>query len=184
MGRKATANPGPVPVTHRDHIIGTATAAVTLIEYGDYECPYCGQAHVVVQELWQELGGQMCFVYRHFPLAIVHVHAEHAAEAAEAAMAQGKFWPMHEIMFEHQEALEDSDLVLYAAALRLDVERFSNELANHVHAARVREDFLSGARAGVNGTPTFFINGVRHDDSFDYETMLAAIVDAIDSATD
>ena len=117
----------------------------------------------------------MCFVFRHFPLTQIHPHAEHAAEAAEAAGAQGKFWQMHDTLFEHQHALDDAHLVRYAAELKLDVDRFERELAEHVYANRVREDFLSGVRSGVNGTPTFFINGLRYDGSYDLEMLLAAI---------
>jgi protein-disulfide isomerase len=164
-----------VPVSNRDHILGQVTAPVTLVEYGDYECSYCGQAHHVVKQLRQLLGRQLCFVFRHFPLTTVHPHAELAAEAAEAAGAQGKFWEIHDVLFEHQHALAPDDLVRYAAALGLDLSEFSSELARHVHAPRVREDFMGGVRSGVNGTPSFFINGVRHDGSFDFDTLLNAI---------
>jgi protein-disulfide isomerase len=173
-----------VPVSERDHILGPVMAPVTLVEYGDYECAYCGQAHPVVKQLQRLLGRQLCFVFRHFPLTTVHPHAQHAAEAAEAAGAQGKFWAMHDVLFAHQQALDDDNLVQYAAALGLDLSRFISELARHIHAARVREDFLSGARSGVNGTPTFFINGVRHDDAFDLETLLEAIAGAMRTVTD
>jgi protein-disulfide isomerase len=163
------------PVSARDHVRGPATAPVMLVEYGDYECPYCGQAHVIVNQIQQRLGDGLCFVFRHFPLAQIHPHAEHAAEAAEAAGAQGKFWEMHDTLYEYQDRLDDVYLAQYAARLGLDMARFALELAEHAHAARVREDFLSGVRSGVNGTPTFFINGVRHDDSWDGPTLLAAI---------
>ena len=164
-----------LPVGRRDHLLGPATAPVTLVEYGDYECPHCGQAHPVVHHLQRLLGRQLRFVFRQFPLTTVHPHAQHAAEAAEAAGAQGKFWAMHDILFTHQQALDDDDLVQYAATLGLALSRFSSELARHSHAARVREDFLGGVRSGVNGTPTFFINGRRHDASYYLETLLAAI---------
>lgn len=170
-----------LPVSKRDHRRGPDTAAVTLVEYGDYECPYCGKAHLIVKEIERRLGDQLRFVFRHFPLAQIHPHAEHAAEAAEAAGAQGKFWEMHDTLFEHQDALDDADLVLYAVALNLDKDRFIRELAKHVYAERVLEDVMSGARSGVNGTPTFFINGVRHDDSYDLATLLAAIEAAMNS---
>jgi protein-disulfide isomerase len=163
------------PVTDRDHIIGPANAAVTLVEYGDFECPYCGMAHPIVKEILSAFGNQLRFAYRHFPLSRVHPHAESAAEAAEAAGAQGSFWPMHDLLFEHQDALEDRDLLTYAAALDLDLERFAAELEAGVHAARVREDFLSGVRSGVNGTPTFFINGERYDGTVDFASLAAAI---------
>jgi protein-disulfide isomerase len=166
------------PVGERDHVIGPRNAPVTLLEYGDYECPYCGAAHPVVKEVRRRLGNSLRFAFRHFPLTRVHPHAEHAAEAAEAAGAQGKFWQMHDLLFEHQAALEDEDLLLYAGALGLDLDRFANELELGLHAARVREDFLSGVRSGVNGTPTFFINGRRHEGASDVQTLLAAIADA------
>jgi protein-disulfide isomerase len=151
-----------------------------LVEYGDYECPYCGMAYPIVKELQQQLGVRLRFVFRNFPLIAIHPHAEHAAEAAEAAGAQGKFWEVHDTLFENQYALEDEDLARYAAALDLDLARFLAELASHVHAPRVREDLISGIHGGVNGTPAFFINGVRHDGPFDLETMLEAIENAIE----
>jgi protein-disulfide isomerase len=127
--------------------------------------------------------GPLRFVCRNFPLATVHPHAEHAAESAEAAGAQGQFWAMHDVLFENQDALDDEDLVRYAAAIGLDESRFITELAGHVHAARVREEFMGGARSGVNGTPTFFINGARLDGSFALDILLAAIEDEIADAT-
>ncbi len=174
MTEQATARLA-LPVGERDHVQGPATALVTLVEYGDYECPYCGQAYGIVQELQRRLGDRLRFVFRNFPLTNAHPHAAHAAEAAEAAAAQGKFWEMHDYLFEHQRALDDRHLVEAAAQLRLDVARFQEELEAHTHAARAREDFLSGVRSDVNGTPTFFINGVRHDDSYELETLLAAL---------
>src|ERR671925_1066710 len=184
MIRQSAPSRLTVPVSERDHILGPAMAPVTWVEYGDYECSYCGQAHPVVKQLQLLLGRRLRFVFRHFPLATVHPHAQHAAEAAEASGAQGKFWAMHDILFAHQHALDDDDLVRYAAALDLDLYRFNSELAGHIHAARVREDFLSGARSGVNGTPTFFINGVRHDESYDFDTLLNAIERAMGVVTD
>ncbi len=164
-----------VTVSERDHVHGPASAPVTLVEYGDFECPHCAEAHGILQELEEIAGKQFRLAFRHFPLATVHPHAQNAAEAAAAAGAQGKFWEMHDLLFERQDALELEDLAQYAADLDLDVERFLRELEEHVHAARVRQDFLSGARSGVNGTPTFFINGVRHDGSYQLESLLAAI---------
>jgi protein-disulfide isomerase len=168
-----------VPVSERDHTLGPTTAPVTLVEYGDYECPFCGQAHPVVAQLHQLLGHRLRIVFRHFPLTTVHPHAQLAAEAAEAAGAQGKFWEMHDVLFEHQHALDADALVQYAAALSLDLRRFGSDLAQHRHAPRVREHFLSGARSGVNGTPSFFINGVRHNGSYDFDTLLTAIEEAM-----
>src|SRR5258706_14082789 len=151
------------PVSERDHAAGPENAPVTLVEYGDYECPYCGMAYPIVKRAQQDLGKQLRFVFRNFPLAESHPHARLAAEAAEAAGAQGKFWEMHAMLFEHQDALDDADLVRYAKALHLDVERFTRELASEMYVARVRKDIQSGIKSGVNGTPTFFINGVRFD---------------------
>ena len=167
-----------LPVGERDHSRGPETAQVTLLEYGDYECPYCGAAHQVTKEIQRRMGDRLRFVFRHFPLANVHPHAEHAAEAAECAAAQGAFWEMHDTLFEHQAALDDRHLRDYARALGLDIDQFDDEMATHVHAPRVREDFLSGVLSGVNGTPTFFINGMRHDGGFDLETLLTALEDA------
>jgi len=165
-----------LPVSEeRDHIHGPADAAVTLVEYGDYECPYCGAAYPIVKEVQAQLGERLRFVFRNFPIVTSHPHAEQAAEAAEAAGAQGEFWQMHDLLYERQSRLGDPDLRSYAEELGLDVGRFDAELAGHVHAPRVREDFMSGVRSGVNGTPTFYIDGVRHDDSYDVDTLLAAL---------
>jgi len=159
----------------RDHIQGPTEAAVTLVEYGDYECPYCGAAYPIIKEVQSRMGERLRFVFRNFPITTSHPHAEQAAETAEAAATQGRFWQMHDLLYENQKRLRDPDLHDYAETLALDVERFDKELAEHVHAARVREDFMSGVRSGVNGTPTFYINGTRHDDSYDVETMVAAL---------
>jgi protein-disulfide isomerase len=164
-----------LPVSERDHVIGPATAPVTLVEYGDYECPYCGAAHPVTVQLVQLLGDDLRFAFRHFPMTQIHPHAGLAAEAAEAAGAQGRFWEMHDLLFENQQRLALADLLGHAQTLGLDVARFALELESHVHRPRVREDFLSGVRSGVNGTPTFFVNGVRHNGGWDLESMLAAI---------
>jgi protein-disulfide isomerase len=165
-----------LPVSEdRDHIQGPADAAVTLVEYGDYECPYCGAAYPIIKEVQARLGDRLRFVFRNFPIATSHPHAERAAEAAEAAATQGRFWPMHDLLYEKQKNLRGRDLRAYAEQLGLDVELFDEELAKHVHAERVHEDFMSGVRSGVNGTPTFYINGARHDDSYEVETLLAAL---------
>jgi len=165
-----------LPVSEgRDHIAGLASAAVTLVEYGDYECPYCGAAYPIVKEIQSRMGESLRFVFRNFPISTVHPRAEQAAEAAEAADAQGKFWPMHDTLYEHQSRLGSEALHGYAEQLGLDVAAFDEELAGHAHAERVHEDFLSGVRSGVNGTPTFYINGVRHDDSYELETLLGAL---------
>jgi protein-disulfide isomerase len=163
------------PVAARDHSQGAQKARVTLVEYGDYECPHCGRAYPIVKELQSRLESELRFVFRNFPLGQIHPHAEHAAEAAEAAAAQGKFWEMHDLIFEHQQALADRHLLEYARTLGLDEQRFQRELTSHTYAPRVREDFLSGIKSGVNGTPTFFINGMRHDDSWDVDTLEQAL---------
>ncbi len=167
-----------VPVSKRDHIQGPTNAPLTLLEYGDFECPVCGQAYSVVKAIQQDLGHRLRFVFRNFPLAQVHPHAEHAAEAAEAAGARGVFWPMHDVLFENQDALEDEDLAEYAAALGLDEPQVLAEIESGVHAKRVRDDFMGGVRSGVNGTPTFFINEARYDGGFDLQSMLAALAEA------
>ena len=164
-----------VRVDDRDHVRGPATALVTLVEYGDYECPYCGAAYPIIKEVQARMGDRLRFVFRNFPIATSHPHAEQAAEAAEAAAVQGRFWEMHDLLYENQKRLDDQDLRGYAEQLTLDGDLFDRELAEHVHAARVHEDFMSGVRSGVNGTPTFYVNGVRYDDSYDLETLLAAL---------
>jgi protein-disulfide isomerase len=164
-----------VPVSERDHVVGTATAPVTLVEYGDYECPFCGAAHATLEQVRQVMGNDLRLVYRHFPLTQIHPHAYQAAEAAEAAGAQGRFWEMHDLLFENQDRLGLRDLIGYAGALDLDLERFVTDLRGHAYAGRLREDFLSGVRSGVNGTPTFFVNGVRHDGGYDPESLLEAV---------
>ena len=165
-----------LPVSEdRDHIQGSSDARVTLVEYGDYECPYCGEAYPVIKDIQRRMGEQLRFVFRNFPISTSHPHAEQAAEAAEAAGAQGRFWEMHDRLYENQRHLRDDDLRSHAEALDLELELFDKELSEHVHADRVHEDFMSGVRSGVNGTPTLFINGLRHDDSYDLETLLVAL---------
>jgi protein-disulfide isomerase len=164
-----------LPVSSRDHIQGSPSAPVILVEYGDYECPFCGQAYFTVREMQRLLSNQLCFVFRNFPLSTAHPHAKHAAEAAEAAGAQGAFWEMHDVLYENQDALEDENLTEYAAELGLDTMRFNLEMATHRYAAHVREDFLSGVTSGVNGTPTFFVNGIRYDGAWDAASLIAAI---------
>lgn len=164
-----------VPVSEHDHVTGGATAPVTLVEYGDYQCPYCGRAFPIVQQVRRAMGKKLRFVFRNFPLSQIHEHAEHAAEVAEAAAAQGKFWEMHDWLFRHQIQLDDDGLLEGAGEVGLDVERVRRELAQGTYRDRVREDFATGIRSGVNGTPTFYINGVRHDDDYEFDTLLAAL---------
>jgi protein-disulfide isomerase len=167
-----------IPVGRRDHFQGPATAPITLVEYGDYECSYCGQAHFIVKNLQERLGEQLRFVFRNFPLTTAHPHAQHAAEAAEAAGAQHRFWEMHDTLYGHQKALSDRYLKGYASQIGLDLGRLNLEMVTHRYAVRIREDFLGGVRSGVNDTPTFFINDVRHYGSHDLNSLLAAIEEA------
>jgi len=152
-----------LPDPKRDHISGSADGSIKLLEYGDYECPFCAEAQTIVKAIQRRLGNDLCFAFRHFPLTNIHPHAEHAAEAAESAAAQGNFWGMHNILFANQEALEDENLATYAAELDLDETRLIREVTSSVYAPRIREDFKSGVRGGVNGTPTFFVDGERYD---------------------
>jgi protein-disulfide isomerase len=145
----------------RDHIEGNADASVTLVEYGDYECPYCGMAYPIVKKLQSEFGDKLRFVFRNFPLADIHPHAEHAAEAAEAAAAQGKFWQMHDALYEHQKSLGDTKIKELAESLGLNGMTLLEQVHRQIFADRIEEDFESGVVSGVNGTPTFFINGQR-----------------------
>jgi protein-disulfide isomerase len=162
------------PVGASDHTLGPDTAPVTLVEYGDFECPYCARAYPVVKELRRTFSDDLRFVFRHTPRAITHPHAQHAAEAAEAAASQGRFWEMHDRLFEHPDALRDEDLDAHASAIGLDAVRFGNDLRAHTFAAKVHAQEASGAHS-VLATPTFFINGVRFDDTPDRPTLERAI---------
>ncbi|MFL5957248.1 MAG: Na+/H+ antiporter NhaA [Solirubrobacterales bacterium] len=159
----------------RDHIRGPDEAPVTLLEYGDFECPYCGQAESAVRELLRSFGADLRYAFRHLPLADVHPNAQMAAEASEAAAAQGRFWEMHDALFDHQDALTPAALRRYAQDLGLDVERFWDELRTREHAPRVAEDVRSADESGVAGTPTFFINGRRHQGAYDVDTLTTAV---------
>lgn len=158
-----------------DHIRGPAEAKVTLVEYGDFQCPYCGRAESTTRELVRTFGDDLAFVFRHLPLVDVHEHAEQAAEAAEAAGAQGRFWEMHDLLFANQGALEIDDLIGYAEELGLDVDRFAEDLLSRRHAIRVARDIESADGSGVAGTPTFFINGRRHYGAYDIDSLSAAL---------
>ncbi|HEY9496488.1 MAG TPA: Na+/H+ antiporter NhaA, partial [Intrasporangium sp.] len=164
----------PVDPT-RDHIRGSATAPLTLLEYSDFECPFCGRATGVVAEVRAHFGDELRYVMRHLPLPDVHPHAELAAAAAEAAGAQGRFWEMHDVLFEHQDELETEDLAGYAGKLGLDVERFLRDLDEDVHAERVREDVMSAEASGARGTPTFFVGERRHVGPYDAQTLIAEL---------
>jgi formate-nitrite transporter family protein len=165
-------------VNEDDHTRGPGDAAVILVEYGDFECEDCAAAYLMLMELLDEAGDQVCFIYRHFPMSQVHPNAQRAAEAAEAAASQESFWEMHDMLFANQDALDDDSLRNYAEKIGLDMERYDQEIDNELHADRVRDDFLSGVRSGVNGTPTFFINGER----FDGPASKAGLLDAIENA--
>jgi protein-disulfide isomerase len=167
------------PLDDRDHLRGDLSRPVHLLEFGDYQCPYCGRAEPVRIALEQTFGDQLCFAFRNFPIVGAHPYAEIAAEAAEAADAQGKFWEMHDLLFENQHALEVPDLHRYAEQLGLDMGQFVADLRAHRFHEKIRADLHSGAISGVGGTPTFFINGLRHDGPPDFDTLHAAIVRAL-----
>jgi protein-disulfide isomerase len=173
----ANANPGVLkqPITDEDHVLGPPDAPLEVIEYGDYQCPHCGKVHPTVRELLARYGPRVRFAFRHFPLVKFHPKAKLAAEAAEAAAAEGKFWEMHDLLYSHQNALEPADLLKYAEQLGMDLDRFRRDLEAHVHAARVQRDLAGGVRSGVNRTPTFFINGRRHDGGYSAEELAAAL---------
>jgi protein-disulfide isomerase len=169
------AHESPLPITDQDHVQGAAAAPVTLVEYGDFECPYSREAVKTVHLLQSEFGGDLRFVYRHFPLAEKHPHAIQAAEAAEAAAAQGEFWSMYAMLFAHQWELECGDLIGYAGRLGLDQANFGDALEAHTFFERVRVDVATGRRHGVAGTPTFFLNGHRQQGDDDVRALTAAI---------
>ncbi|MEO7714730.1 MAG: thioredoxin domain-containing protein [Capsulimonas sp.] len=166
------------PVTTRDHRDGPDDASVTLLEFGDFECPDCARAYLIVKDLQKELGKRLRFVYRNFPLNDIHPYAQAAAEAAEAAGAQGQFWTMHDTIFENQDDLDEASIAQFSEDLGLDIEKFAHDTSEHVYAGRVSDDLASGRSSLVQGTPTFYLNGLRHDDSYDFETLLAAIKEA------
>ena len=163
------------PVSARDHSQGPANAPLTLVEYGDYQCPYCGAAYPVVKQLQEALGKKLRFVFRNFPLTQAHQYALIAAETAEAAALQGKFWEMHDLLFERQGILEPGILPVWAKEVGLDLEQFGAAIKEEGIVKRIKEDRTSGIRSGVNGTPTFFINGRRHDDAPDYDSLLTVL---------
>jgi formate-nitrite transporter family protein len=166
------------PVNEQDHKRGPLNAPVTLVEYGDFECEDCGVVYPLLMHLLDEVGDQMCFVYRHFPLSQTHSNAQRAAEAAEAAASQGSFWEMHDMLFTNQDALDKMSLQNYAEKIGLDMKQYDREMETEIHAKRVREDFISGVHSGVNGTPTFFINGERYDGRLDKMGLKKAIARA------
>jgi protein-disulfide isomerase len=160
-----------LPIRPFDHVQGPQDAPFTLVEYGDYECPDCGRLYLILRDLQRDIGSQLRIVFRQYPLSGIHPHAQQAAEAAEAAAAQGKFWEMHTLLFERQQALRTKDLIHYAEELSLDAERFRRELKNQTYSERVRTDFLAGVQNGVYGTPGLFLNGVRYDKEWDNDSL-------------
>jgi protein-disulfide isomerase len=168
-----------LPVSEsRDHIQGPATAAVTLVEYGDYECPYCAQAYLIVKEVQERLGNKLRFVFRNYPLSKLRPHSYQSALAVETAAAQGKFWEMYDFLFKHGQSLTDDNLRLSAAKLGLQINKFDIEFRNRTYSRHVDEDIQSGEESGVTKTPTFFINGDRYDDSWDLDSLLSALDEA------
>jgi protein-disulfide isomerase len=172
-------SPLKIPIGPTDHIQGDAHAPCTLVEYGDYECPHCGRAYPIVKRIQKHLGKRLRFVFRNFPLGEMHPNAESAAETAEFAATHNKFWEMHDALFENQERLGGDLYLELADELKLSPADLSAALEKREFRAKVRADFSSGVRSGVNGTPTFFINGQRHDAPFDYDDLLAAIESAL-----
>jgi protein-disulfide isomerase len=170
--------PLTVPVGPEDHILGPSDARITLVQYGSYDCQHCLQALTVLNELFRRLDKALRYVYRHLPQETLHSVSFRAAEAAEAAAAQGKFWEMHTHLLENQHALDDADLIVYASVIGLDATRIAAELETDKYAIRVHEHLRSGVDSGVVSTPTFFINGLRHDDYWDVDTLMAAILEA------
>jgi protein-disulfide isomerase len=164
-----------LPIQPDDHLQGAPDACYTLVEYGDYECPACGRLFDTIRALRTQLGDSLRLVFRHYPLSGVHSHAQQAAEAAEAAGAQCRFWEMHDLLFANQQALATKDLYKYAERLSLDTKRFRQELKHRTYEDRVREDFRRGVENGVYGTPGLFINGVRHDGALDSDSLLTQL---------
>jgi protein-disulfide isomerase len=175
MQRKIEPTILVVPVNSTDHILGPASATVTVIEYGDFECPYCGAAYPAVKILLKRSADRVRFVFRHFPLVEAHPHADRAAEAAEAAGAQDKFWRMHDLLFENQRHLEIHDLRRYASQAELDLKRYDTEMSDRIYRQAVQEDVDSGKRSGARTMPAFFVNGVIEDVSFGMEQLYQAI---------
>ncbi len=162
-----------IPISAHDHIQGGMNASIILVVYGDYQCLSCGEVHRMVQVIQQQI--PLCFVFRHFPRTHLHPQAQKVAEAAEAAAAQHQFWQMHNVLFEHQDTLNDGHLLEYANAIQLDIDRFLRDMTNHVHAERVTQDIQGGIQSGVNSAPALFINSIRYRDAWDRERLLNAI---------
>ncbi|MHC5936109.1 DsbA family protein [Nostoc sp.] len=163
-----------MPISEHEHIQGTMDASVVLVKYGDYQCLSCGEVHRMIQQIQQQI--QLQFVFRHFPRTHIHFQAQRAAEAAEAAAAQNKFWQMHNLLFENQYALNDGHLLEYANNIQLDIDQFLRDMTDHVHAERVNQNIQGGIQSGVSSTPALFVNGVRYRDAWDTERLLTAIL--------
>jgi protein-disulfide isomerase len=164
-----------LPIHADEHVRGPESASYTLVEYGDYECPACGQLFDIIRDLQSTLGDRLRIVYRHYPLSGIHPRAQEAAEAAEAAGQQNRFWQMHDLLFQNQNALQRKNLLAYAENLKLDLDRFRSELKKRVYEDRVREDFRRGVQNGVFKTPGLFLNGVRHEGPRDRDTLLRVL---------
>lgn len=164
-----------MPVNENDHVLGMADAPVTLVEYGDFQCPHCREAHFYLQNVLATMGNDMLFVFRHMPLTQIHSMAQLAAEAAEAAGAQGMFWPMHDAVYENQHLLSPALLTRLGQHLGLAMQRFTDDVDSHRFRLKVKEDFMSAVRSGAAGTPSFFINGEPYEGSFDDESLIDAL---------
>ncbi|MBD3885621.1 DsbA family protein [Phormidium tenue FACHB-886] len=179
---KAARDQLAVPPSERDHRQGSLNAKVVLVEYGDYQCPQCGELYALIQKIQQQLdtvflkGNDFCFIFRHFPQPQIHPQAQKAAAAAKAAAAQGQFWQMHEILLQHQQNLGDGYLAEYADNLGLDVTQFVRDIARKVYVDLIKQDITSGMHSGVISTPTLFINGVRYKKALELEPLLTEIV--------
>ncbi|MBF8249914.1 MAG: DsbA family protein [Candidatus Levybacteria bacterium] len=164
-----------IPMSDNDHIRGNVNAPVTLVEYGDFECRDCGDAYSIIKKLQKIEGNNMKFAFRNFPMSEIHPHAFHASCAAEAAGKQGKFWEMYDLLFENQEALHDQDLLAYAKTLNLEIGNFKKDIISKEINKKVKDDFMSGIRSGVNGTPTIYINGRRFDEECELDLLRKAV---------
>jgi len=163
------------PINENDHVLGPADAPVTLVEYGDFQCPHCRAAHFYMKNVLATMGDDMRFVFRHMPLTQIHPMAQPAAEAAEAAGAQGKFWPMHDLIYENQDLLSPALLLGLGQRLGLDMQRFTDDVASHRFLSKVREDFMGAVRSGSAGTPSFYIDGEPYEGAFDDESLIEAL---------
>jgi protein-disulfide isomerase len=170
------------PVSEQDHVKGDLHAPVVLVEYGDFQCPHCGHAYPIVKQIEKNYKDKLAFVFRHFPLAEIHPFAQAAAVASEAAANQGKFWQMHALIFENQQMLGLEMLLQLAESLKLDMKIFTHDFKDPKLMKKVEDQFESGILSGVNGTPSFYINGVKYEDSYDYESLTRAIDQAISAS--